>query len=133
MRVASTSTCSRSIEHDKSALLRIDWSTGAESLLFRSERADVTDAIFDARSFEPQAVCVDAKRQEWTALTPEVAPELALIEARLPGQAFNVQSQSYDDRRWIVDELCGGAARQPITFWTGTSKRSPSCSRLGRN
>ena len=64
------------IEHDKSALVRIDWSTGEERVLFKSERADVTDAIFNARSFEPEAVCIDAARQEWTALTPEVVPEL---------------------------------------------------------
>jgi dipeptidyl aminopeptidase/acylaminoacyl peptidase len=102
-----------SIEHDKSALLRIDWSAGEESLLFRSERADVTDAIFSARSFEPQAVCVDAARQEWTALTPEVAPDLALIQARLPGHAFHVQSQSHDDRRWIVMSY---TAEQPASY-----------------
>jgi dipeptidyl aminopeptidase/acylaminoacyl peptidase len=101
------------IEHDKSALMRIDWSSGEERLVFRSERADVTDAIFSARSFEPQAVCVDAARQEWTALTPEVVPELTLIQARLPGHAFHVQGQSDDDRRWIVMSY---TAEQPATY-----------------
>jgi dipeptidyl aminopeptidase/acylaminoacyl peptidase len=101
------------IEHDKSALVRIDWSTGEEMVLFNNDRADITGAIFNAQSFEPEAVCVDASRQEWTALTPEVAPELALIKARLPGHAFHVQSQTNDNRRWIV---MSHTAEQPATY-----------------
>lgn len=91
-----------SIEHDKSTLVRIDWSTGEQTIMFSSPRADVSGAIFDIKTFEPQAVCVDAARQEWTALTPAVASELALIKARLPGHAFHVQNQTEDGRRWIV-------------------------------
>ena len=48
-----------SIAQDKSALMRIDWSTGDESVLFGSERGDISDAMFDARTFEPVAVCID--------------------------------------------------------------------------
>lgn len=102
-----------SIEQDKSALVQIDWSTGEQKVMFESQRADVTGAIFDARRFEPEAVCVDAARQEWTALTPAVAPELALIKARLPGHAFHVQSQTDDGRRWIVMSF---TAEQPATY-----------------
>ena len=101
------------IEQDKSALLRIDWSTGEQKVVFESRRADVTDAIFNARTFEPEAVCIDPARQEWTALTAAVAPELALIKARLPGHAFHVQSQTDDDRRWIVMSY---TAEQPATY-----------------
>jgi dipeptidyl aminopeptidase/acylaminoacyl peptidase len=102
-----------SIEHDKSALVRVDWSTGKESVLFASERADVGGAMFNARTFEPEAVYVDAARQEWTALTAEVAPELALIKARLPGHAFHMQNQAQDGRRWIVVSY---TAEQPATY-----------------
>ena len=101
------------MEHDKSALMQIDWSTGEETVLFKSERADVTDAIFDAQSLAPEAVCVDVGRQEWTALTPQVAPELALIKARLPGHAFHVQSQTDDNRRWIIMSY---TPEQPATY-----------------
>ena len=52
-----------SIAQDKSALIRIDWSTGEERVLFGSERADITDAIFDARTFEPEAACIDPGRR----------------------------------------------------------------------
>jgi dipeptidyl aminopeptidase/acylaminoacyl peptidase len=101
------------IEHDKSALVRIDWSTGEERVLFRSDRADVVDTILNARTFEHEAVCVDPGRQRWTALSPAVATELALIQARLPGHAFHVQSQTDDGRRWIVMSY---TAEQPATF-----------------
>src|SRR5258707_6234567 len=69
--------------------------------------------MFDARTFEPHAVQIDPARQEWTALTPAVAPELALIKARLPGHDFQVQSQTDDDRRWIVMSY---TAEQPATY-----------------
>jgi len=71
------------IAQDKSALVRVDWSTGDETVLFESPCADVTDTIFDMRTFEPEAVAIDPGRQQWTALTPAVAPELALIQARI--------------------------------------------------
>jgi dipeptidyl aminopeptidase/acylaminoacyl peptidase len=101
------------IARDKAALLRVDWPSGEETVLFESPRADVTDTIFNMRSFEPEAVAIDPGRQQWTALTPAVAPELALIQARLPGHAFHVQSQTEDDRRWIVMSY---TAQQPATW-----------------
>jgi dipeptidyl aminopeptidase/acylaminoacyl peptidase len=93
--------------------VRVDWSTGDETVLFESPCADVTDTIFDMRTFEPEAVAIDPGRQQWTALTPAVAPELALIQARLPGHSFHVQSQTDDDRCWIVVSY---TAQQPPTF-----------------
>ena len=102
-----------SIEQDKSALLRIDLATGEQKVLFESQIADVTDAIFNARTFEPEAVCIDPARQQWTALTPAVDAELALIKARLAGHAFHVQSRTHDGRRWIVMSY---TAEQPATY-----------------
>jgi dipeptidyl aminopeptidase/acylaminoacyl peptidase len=102
-----------SLEHDKSALVRIDWSTGEERVLFNSDSADVTGAIFNTGTFEPEAVCIDPGRQQWTALTAAVATELELIRARLPGHAFHVQSQADDDRRWIV---ASHTPQQPATY-----------------
>jgi acylaminoacyl-peptidase len=67
------------IAQDKAALLRVDWPGGEETVLFESPRADVTDTILNMRTFEPEAVCIDPARQQWTALTPAAAPELALI------------------------------------------------------
>ncbi|WP_035663961.1 S9 family peptidase [Bradyrhizobium sp. Ec3.3] len=104
---------SSSLEHDKSALVRINWSTGEELVLFKSDRADVTGAIFNARTFEPEAVCIDPGRPEWTALAPAVASELDLIKEQLPGHAFYVESQSDDGRRWIVTSH---KADQPATY-----------------
>ncbi len=102
-----------SIARDKSALIRIDWSSGDERVLFESARADVTGTIFNARTLAPEAACIDPGRQEWTALTGEVAAEIALIKARLPGHAFHVTSQSDDDSRWIVLSY---TAEQPATY-----------------
>jgi dipeptidyl aminopeptidase/acylaminoacyl peptidase len=65
------------------------------------------------RTFEPEAVAIDPGRQQWTTLTPAVASELALIQARLPGHGFHVQSQTDDDRCWIVVSY---TAQQPPTY-----------------
>ena len=101
------------LRHDKTVLLQIDWSTGEERVLFESERADITDAIFDVTTFEPDAVCIDPGRREWHALTPAVEAELALIQAQLPDHDFTVQSQTHDGRRWIVVSY---SAQQPATY-----------------
>jgi hypothetical protein len=101
------------IEHDELALVRVDWSSGEEHTLFGSERADVTGLILNGLTFEPEAVSIDPGRQEWEALTPAVAPELAPIKARLRGHAFHVQSQTDDNRRGIV---VSHTAEQPATW-----------------
>ena len=99
--------------HDRAALLRVDRSTGEERLLFASERADPSEFILDGRTFEPKAVCVDAGRREWQALSGDVESELALIKQRLPDRDFTVQSQTNDDRKWIVASY---SAAQPATY-----------------
>jgi acylaminoacyl-peptidase len=101
------------LDQDKTALKRLDCRSGEETLLFASERGDVTDWIASELTFEPVAVAVDPGRQEWQALSPDVAAELALIGEQLPGHAFHVTSQSDDDRRWIVMSY---TAERPGTF-----------------
>src|SRR5581483_3721348 len=99
--------------HDRAALSRIARSTGEERVLFTSDCADPSDLISDARTFEPIAVCIDAGRREWHALSPEIQTDLALIKAQLPDHDFTVQSQSDDGRRWIVMSY---RAQQPGTY-----------------
>ncbi|MBV8697072.1 MAG: S9 family peptidase [Bradyrhizobium sp.] len=101
------------LDQDKTALMRLDCRSGEETVLFGSDRADVTDWILNGQTFEPVAAAIDPGRQEWEALSQDVAAELALIKERLPGHAFHVRSQSDDDRRWIVMSY---TAEQPGTF-----------------
>jgi len=101
------------LESDKTALMQIEWATGEQRVLFASEKADIVDLILDGRTFEPLAAAVDPGKQEWEALTPAVATELALIKAALPGHSFHVQSQTDDDRRWIVMSY---SPQQPATY-----------------
>ena len=103
-----------SLDHNTSGLVRIDWSNGDERILFRSEGADVTDAIFNAKTFEAEAVCIDPGRREWSALTTSVKTELDFIRASLPDHDFTVQSQSDDNRQWIVMSY---NARQSATYY----------------
>jgi dipeptidyl aminopeptidase/acylaminoacyl peptidase len=107
-RVASFDVTGRNLylfsclDQDKTALVALDWQTGHERVLFQSARADVTGWIINGRSFEPVAAAIDAGKQEWQALSADVAAELTLIQQRLPDHAFHVVSQSDNDRRWTV-------------------------------
>lgn len=99
---------------DTSALVRLDWATGVESVVSHSPRADFDNAIWNPMSFEVEAASIDAARQEWNFVTPAIAPDLALIQGQLPGFAFHVESQSDDNRRWIVTAY---KAEQPATYF----------------
>ncbi|CCE07264.1 Dipeptidyl anminopeptidase [Bradyrhizobium sp. STM 3843] len=101
------------LHHDKTALVRMDWATGDEQVLFASDEADVTGWILDGQSFEPLAAAIDPGRQHWHAISGAVANDLALIRDALPGHAFHVISQSDDARRWT---LMSYTPQQPGTF-----------------
>ncbi|MGJ4931347.1 prolyl oligopeptidase family serine peptidase [Bradyrhizobium sp. HKCCYLS2038] len=101
------------LERETAALVQMDWLTGEQRVLFESEAADVTAWIWDAQTLRPVAVAIDPGRQSWHALTPDLAQDLAVIGAALPGHAFHVTSQSDDDRRWM---LMSSTPQQPGTF-----------------
>jgi hypothetical protein len=63
---------------------------------------------------EVDAVGVAAARQEWIHIAPSVATDFALIRSRLAGFEFSIQSQTDDNRRWIV---MAHKAEQPATYY----------------
>lgn len=88
---------------DRAALVRVDASTGAKTVLGESARADVTDVWLDPTSNAPEAFSADYLRREWRALEPDAQADLDFLDGQLSGD-FTVTSRSADDARWIVVE-----------------------------
>ena len=90
-----------SIDRDKSAIVRIDWTTGEEKIVASHDRADIRGEMFDPATFELTAAVAEYVRREWVAIDPATGCDLARLERDLDG-TIGVASQSEDGRFWIV-------------------------------
>jgi acetyl esterase/lipase len=88
---------------DRAALVRVDATTGAKTVLGESPRADVVDAWLDPMTNAPEAFAADYLQRDWRALDPEAQADLDFLDAQLQGEP-SVVSRSLDDKRWIVVE-----------------------------
>ena len=92
---------SSSAGRDKVALLRVDWASGAQSLVGCHDKADVTDWITDPRTDEVTALAAEHVRTAWIAVDPATGRDLAMLERTLDA-SIEIASQSDDDALWIV-------------------------------
>jgi len=86
---------------DTAALYAIDAASGNKRLLLEDARADVGDVLADPKTGEIDAVSVNYLRDEWKALDPSIAGDLAKLKAIGPGDVF-VTARTLDDHTWIV-------------------------------
>lgn len=91
-----------SVGRDRSALVAIDMTTGAETVLAEHPHADVVEAMRDERTFEIQAVSAAHLRQEWIALDRSAARTIVKIRAAAPDCEFTRVSASADERFWTI-------------------------------
>jgi acylaminoacyl-peptidase len=89
------------IGRDKAAIMRVDWTTGAETLVARHDKADITECITDPRTDEVTAVSAEYLSSEWIAVDPATGRDLAMLERELGGP-IEIGSQSDDDTLWVV-------------------------------
>jgi dipeptidyl aminopeptidase/acylaminoacyl peptidase len=90
-----------SIGRDLAAILRVDWRTGAQTLVASHEKADVNGCLTDPRTDEVTAVWAEYLRSEWIAVDPAAGRDLAMLERELDG-SIEIASQSDDDALWVV-------------------------------
>jgi dipeptidyl aminopeptidase/acylaminoacyl peptidase len=90
-----------SIDRDKAVMLRVDWKTGAETLVASHDKVDVTGYIVDPRTDEVTAVSADYVTSEWIAIDPATGRDLAMLERELDG-TISIASQSDDGTLWVV-------------------------------
>ncbi len=88
---------------DRAALVRVDMTTGAKTVLGESARADVVNVWLDPATNAPEAYAAEYLRREWRAIDPGAQADLDFLDRQLTGD-FTVTSRSADDARWIVVE-----------------------------
>ncbi len=90
-----------SVGRDKAVMLRVDWSTGAQTLLAGHENADITGWMADPGSDEVTAVFAEYLRGEWIGVDGATGRDLAMLEREL-GATIAIESQSDDGTLWVV-------------------------------
>jgi dipeptidyl aminopeptidase/acylaminoacyl peptidase len=90
-----------SIGRDKAALVRIDLTSGKQTVLGESDKADVSEVWLEPRTRKPEAFAVEYLTTEIDPLVPAVAQDIARLKAAL-GPQFEVVSRTLDDTRWVV-------------------------------
>src|SRR5215468_5043366 len=94
-----------SVGRDKAVMLRIDWTTSAQTLIARHEEVDIAGWMTDPRTDEVTAVSAEHMRKAWIAIDSATGRDLAMLERELDA-TVDIESQSDDDTLWVV-----GAAR----------------------
>jgi len=90
-----------SIGRDKAALVRLDLTSGKQTVIGQSDQADVSEVWLDPRTRAPQAYTVEYLTTQIEPLVPAVAQDIHKLQAAL-GPQFQVVSRTLDDSRWIV-------------------------------
>jgi len=89
------------VDRDKAALVRVDLTTGKQTVVGQSDKADVSDIWLDPRTRTPQAYGVEYLTEEFLPLTPAAAKDIQHLEGAL-GPQFQVTSRTNDDTKWVV-------------------------------
>jgi len=90
-----------SIGRDKAALLRIDLSSGKQTVVGESDKADVSDVWLEPRTRKPEAFGVEYLTTEISPLVPAAGQDIERLKAAL-GPQFDVVSRTLDDTKWVV-------------------------------
>jgi acetyl esterase/lipase len=96
-----TALMQSSVGRDKSALVRVDLTTGKTTVLGASDQADVETVWTEPRMHTPQAYTVNYLKPEITVLSPAVKKDVDLLTKEL-GDGFKVTNRSLDDNFWTV-------------------------------
>jgi dipeptidyl aminopeptidase/acylaminoacyl peptidase len=108
-------TMMSSLGRDRAALVSVDAASGAETVVAEHAKVDIGGwQIWNPMTFEIDAVGANHLRQEWIALTPAIADDLQFLQTNLGTAEFFVDSQSADNRRWIVTAY---SDKRPLTYF----------------
>jgi len=88
-------------DRDTAALVAIDLTTGARSLLAADERADADQVLRHPTERHVQAVAFNHERKHWQVLDPAIAADLDYLAGVADGEV-EITSRSLDDQYWLV-------------------------------
>jgi dipeptidyl aminopeptidase/acylaminoacyl peptidase len=89
------------VDRDKAALVRVELSTGKQSVIGQSDKADVSQVWLDPRTRTPQAFGVEYLTEQFSALTPAAEKDIEHLKAAV-GPQFQVLSRTNDDSKWVI-------------------------------
>jgi acylaminoacyl-peptidase len=108
-------TMMSSLGRDLAALVRVDATSGAETVVAEHTKVDIGAwQIWNPMTFEIDAIGANHLRQEWIALTRAIADDLQFLQTNLGTAEFFVDSQSADNQRWIVTAC---SAERPVRYF----------------
>jgi dipeptidyl aminopeptidase/acylaminoacyl peptidase len=93
-----------SIGRDKAALVWWEPTQGGAdnpTIVFESDKADVSGGIGNPDTYEPEAVVVNYLRPEWHVLSDTIAADVEALKALDQGD-FGITGRTKDNRTWIV-------------------------------
>jgi acetyl esterase/lipase len=90
-----------SVGRDKAAMMRVGWTTGAQTLVASHEMVDIAGCMTDPRTDEVTAVSAEYLRNEWIAVDSATGRDLAMLGRELDA-TIEIVSQSEDDVLWVV-------------------------------
>ena len=86
---------------DKSALTLVNLATGKSTVVAESARADISETLLDAASYEIVAYAVEYERMTWKALKPEIKGDIEFLDKQVTGY-WAMLSQSKDGNIWTL-------------------------------
>jgi dipeptidyl aminopeptidase/acylaminoacyl peptidase len=90
-----------SVGSDAAQLRTLDVATGRQQVLATHAGADVSEVIVHPLEHRVQAAGILLDRQQWIALDPAIAEDLAALPRLHPGD-FDLISRDHADRTWLV-------------------------------
>jgi acylaminoacyl-peptidase len=119
-------TMMSSIDRDRAALVRVDENSGTQTVLAEHGKADLgAMRIWNPVTFDVDAIAANYLRQEWIALTPAIAGDLQFLRTNLGGADFFIDSQSDDNRRWVVTAY---GPERPLSYFLYDRRQRVLCS-----
>jgi dipeptidyl aminopeptidase/acylaminoacyl peptidase len=112
-----------SVGRDKGALVRVDLTTGKQTIVAQNDKADIADVWTSPAKREPQAYVVDYLKAVHHPLDPVVGKDIEKLEAAV-GSQFEVTSRTLDDRKWVIVVDEPAKAMTTYLFDRDTSKVS---------
>jgi dipeptidyl aminopeptidase/acylaminoacyl peptidase len=86
---------------DTGRLIRVDLATGESTVLAEDPEADVTDALLDPDTRDPQIVMVLKDRMTYIVLDPSVEEDLKAVRALHPGDP-SISGRDEADTTWLI-------------------------------
>jgi dipeptidyl aminopeptidase/acylaminoacyl peptidase len=92
---------SSSENRDTLGVVRLDLATGKEALIAAQEGTDADYILFNPVTHTVEAVVFNRERNQWKAIDPTIAGDLAVLEQAGKGE-FAVASRDRAARKWVV-------------------------------